>query len=84
MDIPKIRTTKNYAMQEYPVYCHGRNPEGNIVLGDPIFVMVKIRKDAGCNSITSSVECPCLDDSNDWICRASGERVNCVYRFDIP
>jgi len=85
--ISSTKTPKDYIEQEYPVFCHGRNPEGRTVLSvlsDPIFVMVKIYKNPGSNSISSLVECPCIGGPHNGTCKASGIDTNCIYSFDIP
>jgi len=84
MMISATKTTKDYIEQGYPVFCYGRDPEGNTVLADPIFVMVKIYKSPGSNSISSLVECPCVGGPHNGTCKASGKNADCVYGFDIP
>lgn len=82
--ISEMKTTENYVEQDYPVFCYGRNPEGNTALVEPVFVMVNIHKSPGCNSISSLVKCPYIGGPHNGTCKASGKDVSCVYGFDIP
>jgi len=84
MKISEMKTTKNYVEQDYPIFCYGRDPEGNTTLIDAVFVTVNIHKSPGCNSISSQVKCPYIRGPHGGTCIASGKRAACVYGFDVP